>query len=211
MRYCVWGAVFLLVFAIVGGLSDRSTGASSDRALQEKSSLAAFLVPARGERDVMRSNYDLSNVVGAGEAIDVSDAASRRASEADARMARASLVMNIQLALKGAKCGSIEPNGIWDAQTKRAMDQFVRASNARLPISEPEESFLALIKSQQKAAGFDCRVAAVTTPAKGAGTDQKSQHKEAAAAVTYDVAEQPAEHEGRMSLGAPVRGGKKDR
>lgn len=60
--------------------------------------------------------------------------------------ARKQLVLDIQRALGQYGCYRGEMTGLWSAETKRALRAFLAAANARLPIEQPDDILLHLVK-----------------------------------------------------------------
>jgi peptidoglycan hydrolase-like protein with peptidoglycan-binding domain len=71
---------------------------------------------------------------------------------------RASLTQTLQRELKRVGCYQGEINGVWTDSTREAMKAFTELANARLPVSEPDQVLLALIKGSQ---GKTCKGNAV--------------------------------------------------
>jgi hypothetical protein len=92
----------------------------------------------------------------------------RRAAESRARAAtpqawegypsdRFALARELQRELKRVGCYEGEVNGAWTPATRRAMKAFTDRVNATLPIEDPDQILLALVRSHQDAAcGASC-------------------------------------------------------
>jgi hypothetical protein len=75
---------------------------------------------------------------------------------------RGSLTRALQRELKRVGCYHGEINGAWTASTRQAMKTFVDRANARLPVSEPDQVLLALIKGNRHFACNGRLIQAVT-------------------------------------------------
>jgi len=63
---------------------------------------------------------------------------------------RGALVRELQRELKGVGCYHGEVNGVWTTSTRQAMKVFTDRANAKLPVTEPDQVLLALIKSNRR-------------------------------------------------------------
>ena len=62
---------------------------------------------------------------------------------------RGPLTRELQRELKSRGCYHGEINGVWTTSTRQAMQTFTDRANAKLPITEPDQVLLALIKGNQ--------------------------------------------------------------
>lgn len=67
----------------------------------------------------------------------------------DGYTARRTRIVEIQRALAQAGCYRGETTGQWGADTKRALSIFLLAANARLPIEQPDDVLLHLVKGHR--------------------------------------------------------------
>jgi hypothetical protein len=62
---------------------------------------------------------------------------------------RRSLTRALQREVKSVGCYHGEINGVWTTSTRQAMKTFTDRANARLPVTEPDQVLLALIKGNR--------------------------------------------------------------
>ena len=62
---------------------------------------------------------------------------------------REPLTRELQRELKSVGCYHGEINGVWTAFTRQAMKMFIDRANAKLPVTEPDQVLLSLIKSNR--------------------------------------------------------------
>ena len=62
---------------------------------------------------------------------------------------RGPLTRDLQRELKSMGCYHGEINGVWTTSTRQAMKTFTDRANARLPVTEPDQVLLALIKGNR--------------------------------------------------------------
>ena len=62
---------------------------------------------------------------------------------------RASLIRELQRELKRVGCYSGDVNGVWTTSSRMAMKSFTDYVNASLPIDNPDQVLLSLVRGQQ--------------------------------------------------------------
>ena len=75
---------------------------------------------------------------------------------------RGSLTRALQRELKSVGCYNGEINGVWTTSTRQAMKTFTDRANAKLPVSEPDQVLLALIKGNRHFGCSERLIKAVT-------------------------------------------------
>lgn len=145
----IWIAYFWLVFSrpvvmtsplppAVDGSFLKSPGAANDQLLS--------IDVARGANN--RQDAPLPRVTVVAPAMRLNSAIPSEYSDFDTAgyTARKQLVLDIQRALGQYGCYRGEMTGLWSAETKRALRAFLAAANARLPIEQPDDILLHLVK-----------------------------------------------------------------
>jgi peptidoglycan hydrolase-like protein with peptidoglycan-binding domain len=69
----------------------------------------------------------------------------------------------LQRELKSLGCYNGEINGVWTTSTRQAMKTFTDRANAKLPVTEPDQVLLALIKGNRHFGCNERLIQAVTT------------------------------------------------
>ncbi len=88
---------------------------------------------------------------------------------------RASLVRELQRELKRVGCYSGDVNGVWTTSSRMAMKSVTDRVNATLPIDNPDDVLLSLVRGQQEGVCGAPRAVTARAPAEATSPDAKAE------------------------------------
>ena len=198
MRYLFGIAGLALILSIVGCLNNFPSSAPQIVASPVRAptfvKIQTHVAPApvlRADEDHEQRPTDLSSAQSATD-MAVRQAATNRVIGLD----RAQLVRDLQRELSRVGCYNGSLDGQWNGATRQSMGDFLARVNARLPLNEPDNILLALVRSHADHRDAKCRA--------GDGKSARTRNATLADSSQPSINEDNVSDEGRMGVGGPL-------